>query len=178
MQVTTSLRLDTTHGALAPADNMMTMVVTPFTTGLLYWIPSQESSLSLGLLSVGWITGWIPWYLTALKSVTKWHIQSTATLVLLETGPASSSGHANVPGCLSIPLTKPNSKICFSSNHTPNYSRNSHTEENPSAFVLHPLPAWAALVSAVIYGSNCNSPEKIRNALRAHLVTTLSAFCS
>lgn len=123
--------------------------------------------------------------LTALKSVTKWHAPSTATLILLETEPTSSNSHANVPRYVSIPLTKPNSEFSSQAHrkgdsqfHTPNYSGNSHTEENPSAFVLQLLPVWAVLVNALIHGNNCNSPEKNCNASRAQLVTMLSAFCS
>jgi len=55
--MTTSLKLDTTNEALAPADSMWTMVAIPSTTGWLSWIPFQESSFSPGLASAGWTAG-------------------------------------------------------------------------------------------------------------------------
>lgn len=120
---------------------------------------------------------------TALKSVTD--TPKYCTLVLLE---LSQHLPAAMQMCLgTYPPPSQSLTAKFSSRalrkgdsqfHIPNYSGNSHMEENPRAFVLQLLPMRAVLVNAFIHGNNCNSPEKTCKALRAQLVTMLSAFCS
>lgn len=131
---------------------------------------------------VGWITYRLnTMCLTAVKSVTRWHIQSTATLVLLETEPTSSNSHASVPRYVSIPLAKSKSKILeHSENEIHNFTLpitvEIVTQRKPQC--LRSTTVWAVLINALSRGNNCKSPEKTCNASRAQLGTMLSAFCS
>ena len=124
--------------------------------------------------------------LTALQYVSRWHTQSTATLVLPEIEPPPSNSRTQVPRNVSISLTKPNSKILFSStqkgglNSTLPVTVETVTErktQEPSCYNRHPCEQSQSLhFFTGITATRLRKPEMLRGLgqLRCYLHCALN----